>query len=289
MNRGPPANLSWATGSANQGLEFDMLDYFMIDGRVDHEENGWRNPNEREKCNRPGPGILSPVLAEELHDPNHSLFSINVVSTVLSHAFNNQSSSTSSTSDRPTVTQPTEHEIRMAIPHPSAYYCPKDNSWVILSWGTSSVTPLLARPFVNSPNALPDQARRRLTGSCIKDQPFGKMNRTHHFHKYEKAVDSHKLTPPFRQDEWQIVGNLKLKRRAGGIIPLGLDINTVNVDDDIEIMENKTGDDERKIVGLICLLSVLLLLRCFWSHPWSHPKKVHRWNYKRQAKQSAGW
>ena len=110
------------------------------------------------------------------------------------------------------------------------------------------MTPLLARPFINSPNALPDQARRRLTGSCIKDQPFGKMNRIHHFHKYEKAVDSHKLTPPFRQDEWQIVGNLKLKRRAGGIIPLGLDINTVKVDDDI--MQKKTGDDEGKLLDL---------------------------------------
>ena len=52
----------------------------MIDGRVDHEEIDWWNPNEREKYNRPGPGILSPVLAEEVHDPNHSLFSINVVS-----------------------------------------------------------------------------------------------------------------------------------------------------------------------------------------------------------------
>ena len=256
------SNQGWATGSAGQGLEFDKLDYtnrtdqdFMIDGRVDHEETGWWNPNEREKCNRPGPGILAPVLAEELHDPNHSLFSINVVSppvfTVLSHASKDQLSSTPSTSDRPTVSPPTEDEIRTAVPHPNAYYCPKDNAWVILSWKSSSVTPPLARSFVNSPNALPDQARRRLTGSCIEeDQPFGKMNKTHHFHKYEKAVDSHKLTPPFRQDEWQIIENLKLKRRAGGIIPLDLDINTVNVDDDIEVVEKKAGDDEGKLLDL---------------------------------------
>jgi hypothetical protein len=64
------------------------------------------------------------------------------------------------------------------------------------------------------------------------------MNKTHHFHKYEKAVDSHKLTPPFREDEWQIFESLKLKRRAA-IIPSDLDITTVKVDDDIEVMEKK--------------------------------------------------
>ena len=255
-------NQNWAAGSAGQGMEFDKLDYtnrtdqdFMIDGRVDHEETAWWNPNEREKFNRPGPGILSPVLAEELHDPNHSLFSINVVSppvfTVLSHTSKDQLSSASSSSDRPTVQPPTEDEIRTAVPHPNAYYCPKDNSWVLLSWKSSSVIPPLARSFVNSPNTLPDQAKRRLTSSCIEeDHQFGKMNKTHHFHKYEKAVDSHKLTPPFRQDEWQIFENLKLKRRAGTIIPADLDINIVRVDDDMEDIEKKTGDDEGKLLDL---------------------------------------
>ena len=213
------------------------LECFMIDGRVDHEEIDWWNPNEREKYNRPGPGILSPVLAEELHDPNHSLFSINVVPPLVFIASEDQLSTPS-----------TEDEIRMAVPHPDAYYCPKDNGWVILSWKSS---PPLARSFVNGPNTLPDQARRRLTGSCIEeDQPFGKMNKTHHFHKYEKAVDSHKLTPPFRQDEWQIFESLKLKRRAATIMPPDLDINTVRVDDDIEVLEKKTGDDEGKLLDL---------------------------------------
>ena len=250
MNRGPPANLSWATGSANQGLEFDKLDYFMIDWRVDHEEIGWWNPNKRENFRRPGPGILSPVLAKELRDSNHSLFYIDVVSTVLYHASKDLFSSTS---NRPTVTLPTEHEIRSAVPHPSAYHCPKDYAWVILSWKSSSVTLPLAHSFVNSPNALPDQARRR-TGSCIEeDQPFGKMNKTHHFHKYKKAVDSHKLTPPFHQDEQQIFESLKLKHLADTIISPNLDINTVKVDDDdndVEVVEKKAGDDEGKLLDL---------------------------------------
>ena len=207
----------------------------MIDGRVDHEEIDWWNPNEREKCNRPGSGILSPVLAENLHDPNHSLFSINIVSppvcTVSSHASKDQQSSTSST-----VAPLTEDEIRTALPHPNAYYCPKDNTWVILSWKYSSVTPLLASSFVNSLNTLPDQGRRRLTGNCIEEyEPFGKMNKSHHFHKYEKAVDGHKLAPPFRQDEWQVLENLKLNRGGGTIIPPDLDIIAVKVDDILKL------------------------------------------------------
>lgn len=253
-------NQGWAAGTTGQGLEFEKMEYmnrtgqeFMIDGRVDNEEINWWNPTEREKCNRPGAGILSPVLAEELHDSNHSLFSINVtppaVSTVLSK---DQSSSTPS--DQPVVTPPTEDEIRTAVPHPNAYYCPKDNGWVILSWKSSSMAPSLARSFLDSPNVpLPDQARRRRTGSCIEeeDQPFGKTNKTHHFHKYKKAVDSHKLMPPFRQDEWQMIKNVKLKRRAGTIISSELDINAVNVDDvDIEVLEKETGDDEGKLLDL---------------------------------------
>ena len=222
----------------------------IIDGRVDHEEIGWWNPNQREKCNRLGPGILSPVLAEELHDPNHSLFSINVVfPPVSSHASKDQLSSTPSASNCQTVTPLTEDEIKMAVPHPNAYYCPKDNAWVILSWKYSSATPPLARSFVKSPNnALLDRAIRRLTGSCTKEnQPSGKMNKAHHFHKYEKAVDSHKLTPPFHQDEWQIFKSLKRKRSADAVIP-GIDV--VKVDDDIEVMEKKTGDHEGKLLDL---------------------------------------
>ena len=257
-------NQGWASESAGQGLEFDKMDYmnrtdpdFMIDGRVDYEETNWWNPIEREKCNRPGPGILSPVLAEELHDSNHSLFSINIVSppafTVLSHPPKDQLSPIPTSSDHSPVSPPTEDEIRTAVPHPNAYYCPKDNGWVILSWKSSSMTPPLARSFSNGPKAhLPDQARRRRTGSCIEeeDQPFGKMNRSHHFHKYEKAVDSHKLTPPFRLDEWQIIESVKLKRRAGTIIPSDLDINAVKADDDIEVLEKGPEDDEGKLLDL---------------------------------------
>lgn len=263
------SNQSWAAGSTGQGLEFDNMDYMdrsdqeLIDGRVDREEANWWNPDEREKGKRPGAGILSPVLAEELHDSNHSLFSINVVSppapTVLSHAppVKDQSSTgpsiSSASPEQPSISPPTEEEIRTAVPHPNAYYCPKDNGWVILSWKSSTVAPPLARSFSNSNSHLPDLARRRRTLSCIEeeDQPFGKANKTHHFHKYEKAVDGHKLTPPFRQDEWQNMESVKLKRRAGTIISTELDINAINVDEvDTEVPDKEVGDDEGKLLDL---------------------------------------
>ena len=252
-------NSSWAPGSTGQGLEFDKMDYmnrtdheFMIDGRVDHEEIGWWNPNEREKANRPGPGFLSPVLAELLHNSNHSLFSINVSPPPLVLLSHTASSSTASTSaDQSAVIPPTDDEIRTAVPHPNAYYCPKDNGWVILSWKSSSVPPPLARSFGSSNPPLPDQAKRRRTGSCIEqgDQPFGKTNKTHHFHKYEKAVDSHKLMPPFRQDEWQNIENKK--QRRGGRIISQESIKLVNVDDvAAEVLEQETGDDEGMLLDL---------------------------------------
>ncbi|KAH9486398.1 putative ubiquitin carboxyl-terminal hydrolase 2 [Psilocybe cubensis] len=252
-NSNTPSN--WAekvhttVGTTDYSMDYlnsSRIDDFTIDGRSHFEELNWWNPEERAKNKRPGFGILPPILAEELHDPNHSLFSVNI--TTPQHPANTHISSTptkdqsspgpSNTSSSPPHAHhatsdnsppPSEDEIRMSVPHPNAYYCPKDNGWVILSWKSSSVPPPLSRTYINnSGSPLPDQSRRRQTQSCIEDsdQPFGKTNKTHHFHKYEKAVDSHKLTPPFRQDEWQILENLKQRRRAGTIITSDTDINT---------------------------------------------------------------
>ena len=44
---------------------------FIIDGRCTYEETHWWNPELREENKRPGPGVLPPVLAEELHGSNH--------------------------------------------------------------------------------------------------------------------------------------------------------------------------------------------------------------------------
>ena len=254
----------WANTMNGGGVDFDAMDYlgsgrleqeFTIDGRSNREEEQWWNPEERKKNQRPGPGILAPILAEELHDSNHSLFSVNIIgnpSTVPTASQKDLAApsilATSSTSDLP---PPSESEIRTSIPHPNAYYCPKDNGWVILSWKSSSIPPPLAKSYIDSLNRpLPDPVRRRRTSSCIEEagQPFGKANRTHHFHRYEGAVDSHKLIPPLRKDEWK---NLKQKRRTRTVSG-DTDIHLINPDTVAidEFGETATEEEEGNVLDL---------------------------------------
>jgi len=261
---------NWESGTGTK-RDFDPMNYlsssanradldFNIDGRNHREETHWWNPLERQKHRRPGPGFLPPVLAEELHDPNHSLFSVNVAgtpyqpssSTSSSSQLAATSSSSSLTGDTPI---PSENEARMSVPHPNAYFCPKDYGWVLLSWKSSSVAPPLAASYEeDSTHPFPDQSRRRRTASCIEegDQPFGKTNKTHHFHKYERAIDSHKLTPSFRQDEWQNLEDTKQKRRAGTIINPDLDIRSMTPDDVERMSDGGEGslDAEGKLMDL---------------------------------------
>lgn len=228
---------------------------FPIEGRSKTEESLWWNAEERKRYNRPGPGILAPVLAEELHDTNHSLFFVNVTSpawTQVAPATPGPSSTRPSTTPPtdPAASPPTEEELRAAVPHPNAYYCPKDNGWAILSWKSSSVVPPLARSYLYGRNPpLPDQVRRRRNLSCIEDgdQPFGKSNKTHHFHLYEKAVDSLKLTPPFRQDEWQLMEDLKQRRRAAY---MRSDMDISNIKESSEIVDDDEITDEGKLLDL---------------------------------------
>ncbi|KAI0352188.1 cysteine proteinase [Trametes cingulata] len=154
----------------------------VIDGRDENEELHWYDPAVH--ALRPGPGVLPPLLADMLHDPDHALYSV-------------------STQPHPPSTTPhvpSADEVRTAIPHPNAYYCREHNGWVFLLWRSSSVLP----PLVKDPETpLPDQARRKRTTSCVGDgeQPFGPANLTHHWHRYEKAVDATKLNPPYTHGE----------------------------------------------------------------------------------------
>lgn len=266
---------NWTAGGGNTGTAtgFESMDYmtsnhdFIIDGRIPYEETHWWNPELRERNKRPGPGVLPPVLAEELHDSNHSLFSVNVTSVPSipplpplpnskePAAVPSTPSSSSSLQYSVDHSPPTEEEVRTSVPHPNAYYCPKDNGWVILSWKASSVAPPLARSYIVSGNPpLPDQTRRRRVASCIEegDQPFGKTNRTHHFHKYEKAVDSHKLTPPFRKDEWETLETVKQRRRVGTIMTTDLDLSAIKVDEVDTLGDNdiESAEDEGKLLDL---------------------------------------
>ncbi|KAK7464469.1 ubiquitin-specific protease ubp2 [Stygiomarasmius scandens] len=220
-----------------------------IDGRDSAEEANWWDETERVKYQRPGPGILPPVLADDLHDPEHSLFSVATslpdiqpnpapiaTSDSSSGALNaspsasSVTSGTSSPSRKPKTIPPpppSAHEVQTAVPHPNAYYCPRDNGWVILSWKSSSVVPPLARSFLASNPCLPDQTRRKATTNCTEENPLGsRPNKTHHFHKYPRAIDALKLTPPYRLNEWE-VSQIKQKRRAGTIIMDDVDLDSI--------------------------------------------------------------
>ncbi|KIM40703.1 hypothetical protein M413DRAFT_28483 [Hebeloma cylindrosporum] len=146
----------------------------MDDHDISNEETrSWNSALPERNKGRPGPGILSAVFAEELHDSDHSLFSVKVTVPLRAvpqsppvpdsdHAAVLDTPPSSNLQSSLDHCPPTKEEVRTSIPHPNAYYCPEDNGWVILSWNTSSVAPPLARSYIASGNPpLPDQSRRR--------------------------------------------------------------------------------------------------------------------------------
>lgn len=197
----------WTAGDQNWGRDWSQK--VDIDGRDEAEEANWW---VKDHPARPGYGILPTNVENWLHDPDHTLYSVS--------AFAPDRKPRSRPSGEPTPTPsippPTDDEIRMAVPHPNAYYCRRDNAWVLLCWKSSSVDPPLAKTYRGPP--LPDLERRRRTSSCVGDgsQPFGQINRTHHFHMYKKAVDASKLTPPFYRNEWN-PRTAKQRRRQGQV------------------------------------------------------------------------
>ncbi|OJT05642.1 hypothetical protein TRAPUB_3565 [Trametes pubescens] len=181
---GEPGGADWdaITSTVENWGEPGTTRKIAIDGRDEREEAHWYDPAVH--ALRPGPGLLPPLLADHLHDPDHALYSVNT----LPH----------SAAATPHV--PSADEVRTAIPHPNAYYCKDHNGWVFLLWKSSSVLP----PLVKVPETpLPDQARRKRTTSCIGDgeQPFGAANLTHHWHLYENAVDASQLNTPYTHGE----------------------------------------------------------------------------------------
>jgi ubiquitin carboxyl-terminal hydrolase 25 len=255
-----------------------------IDGRDGFEEANWWDASLRERSQRPGPGMLPPFLAEQLHDAEHSLFSVNVASPDMRlhsqpsapstsgstslrpndscsiassssrSAWSSPARTTSPTPSAPPPPPPTVDDVRTAVPHPNAYYCPKENGWVILSWKSSSVAPPLAQSFQNSQHRpLPDQERRKRTESCVADNAhtFGPANKTHHFHRYQNAIDAHKLTPPFRREEWEEIETIKQKRRTAAVIVDDLDVTKMNVEE-IEAMsaDNLEPEAEGRLLDL---------------------------------------
>ena len=218
-----------------------------IDGRDKFEEEHWWDASIRDAHKRPGPGVLPPYLADLLHNPDHSLFSVSVDPPDFKPL---PSSSQEGDDIGPPFQPPSVDDLTYSIPHPNAYYCRKHNGWVLLQWRSSTMMPPLAKSFVFDPETpFPDLARRRRTTSCVGEgeQPFGQVNLTHHFHRYEKAVDALKLDPAFRRSEWELSIQKKQKRRK--VTSLNLDaISFDKMSDDA--MEDSVPEEEGDLLDL---------------------------------------
>ncbi|KAF8549948.1 hypothetical protein OG21DRAFT_523923 [Imleria badia] len=233
---------TWAQpfgGSSSQGPG--------IDGRDKFEEDHWWDASIRDLHKRPGPGVLPPYLADFLHNPDQSLFSVSVDPPDFKpRAVFSQGSGDVGQPFHP----PSVDDLTYSIPHPNAYYCRKHNGWVLLQWKSSTMLPPLAKSFVPDPETpFPDLARRKRTTSCVGEgeQSFGQANMSHHFHRYEKAVDALKLDPAFRRSEWEISVQKNQKRRK--VFSLNLDAITLDKLSDVA-MEDSVPEEEGDLLDL---------------------------------------
>ncbi|KIK71437.1 hypothetical protein GYMLUDRAFT_52515 [Collybiopsis luxurians FD-317 M1] len=207
----------------------------------------------------PGPGMLAPVVCEEIGKvvKDSEIFKVEVQKVELSSGSSSISGASTpsspasrrnSSSPPPAPTSehppkppkpskssppkfdpyhvpPSREELQSALPHPNAYYSPKENAWMLLYWGSSSSLPPLAKGFTTPQtvkntsvqpscyHSLPDQKKRLEGVNCLEEEDevdntiMGngkteaemkrKRNLTHHYHKYAQAVDASKLDIPF--------------------------------------------------------------------------------------------
>ncbi|KAF9245638.1 hypothetical protein BU15DRAFT_85365 [Melanogaster broomeanus] len=217
-----------------------------IDGRDKYQEEHWWDASIREQAKRPGPGVLPPYLADLLHNPDHSLFSVSVDTPDIKPI---ASSAQEGGDTGPSFQPPSVDDLTYSIPHPNAYYCRKHNGWVLLQWKSSSMLPPLAKSFVPDPETpFPDLTRRKRTNSCVGEgeQLFGQVNMTHHFHRYEKAVDALKLDPAFRRSEWGISTLKKQRRRK----VTSLNLDTVSLNDKSDGVMEEDPEEEGDLLDL---------------------------------------
>ncbi|KAJ7754991.1 hypothetical protein DFH07DRAFT_496988 [Mycena maculata] len=250
----------WGTGSGWGGSDWSTnawsRDLVKVDGRDRVEEEHWWD-SARHKVNRPGPGMLPPLLADTLHNPEHTLFSVTFTAPEIQPSATSQSSQSSSGSTSAALPPepPSFDEVRASRPHPDAYYCPKDNGWVIMTWGYSDNLPPLARSFQTSSHRPLPRPIRRNPENCSDST----ANETHHFHKYEKAVDGHQLDVPFRFDQWDTIETVKSKRRVGTVLPDELDLEKLSAEDDDKM---EVDDQEGPPLDLyVCCQCTFYLLR----------------------------
>lgn len=177
--------------------------------------------------------MLPSLLADKLHNPDHTLYSV-TISGVPEGTLAPEERAAPSSSPGPSSTPapavqaasthvpPSEEEIRHAIPHANAYYCKKENGWVLLSWAhkPTSQLPPLSKSFslalassqnnleeTDNPCFLPDPEGRKKPHFC--GLPPGepsmddRASMTHHFHAYKDAVDASKMNTPYHRSSWE--------------------------------------------------------------------------------------
>ena len=219
----------------------------LLDGRSEEEELNWWDPESAGISQRPGYGMLPPLMADELHNSEHSLYTVSVTppdtkTPIASGSASAQAASSSTATSATTQSSsahsyafvpPSTQEVLEAVPHPHAYYCRKHNGWVLLLWRTSGVLPPPSDYFVREKTGeghpkLPSQERRKSTTSCLDEcHPFGRPNKTHHFHLYEKYADATKIHPAFVRKPWQREDLAKRTRRKIAVGVADLDTTTV--------------------------------------------------------------
>ncbi|KAJ7040245.1 hypothetical protein C8F04DRAFT_1082915 [Mycena alexandri] len=259
-----PADDGWGAGSGwdtiGNNISTDFTTWgdttlVKIDGRDQAEETNWWDL-DRKPVNRPGPGMLPPLLADSLHNPEHTLYSVAFTYPEIPPAASPPSQPSGSSAPAPPPPPPdppTYKDICASVPHPDAYYCPKDNGWVILQWGYSDTPPPLARSFEAPQHPLPRPISRN-PENCSDSQ----ANETHHFHRYEKAVDAHHLDPPFRVDRWDTIETVKQKRRVGTVLPGELDLEKIGAEDE----DKMDVDEEGPLLDLyVCCQCTCFILR----------------------------
>lgn len=163
-----------------------------ISGRDLRGEANWWNLEYAAGSSRPGSGVLPTLLAERLHDSDHSLYHV----TVTPPERQQQSVSTSSL----TFTPPTREEVYESVPHPRALYCRKENGWILLLTRSSAKLPPLVGGYQERhPNLVfPDPAKRSSSLACGSHNGASyPRDFTHHYHFYPAAVSSRSLDPPF--------------------------------------------------------------------------------------------
>ncbi|KAI0031039.1 hypothetical protein K488DRAFT_25458, partial [Vararia minispora EC-137] len=162
-----------------------------ISGRSADEETRWWDPAAAPaRALRPGSGVLAVALAERAHNPEHTLYAVQVECPRSTHASRPSTSSEPpeaavdpSPPPPPPPNVPMDAELRAALPHPDALYCRKHNGWALLTITSSGTPPPLAPAFLAA-NPAVVVPHRAAPASCVDSR----TDATHHFHVFERAV-----------------------------------------------------------------------------------------------------